>query len=352
MAFVTQLLAILAIMAGAVLIAGLLITLAGMILLSVGIIRRKNAIKNGMKSSNTCIVLGCVFILIPIVAIVETVLGGVVLGLKEKAKRDSYENCVDKWKNEWVSSNEVRDDIIEEFFEAADNNDKDAIMNLYSDEIQEEPDLEGRVEDFLLEYPGDMSELEFSYKSGYERGSSEFGVSTDYMFSNYEVKKGDIYYYVSFGVCYENDEETDKIGLDYMVINSEKAEVLQDESGTDYDGEHILANIEVSEEFECRRIDGMPCRYVDTGRKFTKEEVLEALRNSYNLDDLYSYLGEPNGVRGGINKVIYEVEPEDNDYRYIEITHTDEGKIVKNITGLVGTEEKTLKWYDDNLEEH
>ena len=40
------------------------------------------------------------------------------------------------------------------YFRAADNNDKEAIINLFSMEIQEEPGFEEEVEEFLLEYPG------------------------------------------------------------------------------------------------------------------------------------------------------------------------------------------------------
>ncbi|MBE5926911.1 MAG: DUF5104 domain-containing protein [Lachnospiraceae bacterium] len=350
MAFVTQLLAILVIFAGVVFVAGVLITLTGIILLIIGIIRRKNAIKNGKKSSNTCIVLGCVFILIPIFAVGESVLGILALGLQEKIKRDSYENCIDEWRNEWVDSNEVREDLIEEFFAAADNNDKEALMKLYSKEIQEKPGFEEDVEEFLLEYPGDLSGLQFKYKSGHEEGSSDYGVSSDYLNAKYEVKKGEEYYYINFGCCYEHDEEPDRIGLDYMVINSEKAKVLSEELDCELDvDEHIVAYVNVTEEFEIRRIDGNPYRYIDT-EEYTKEEVIEALKQSYDLNDLYCCLGEPNGISGRINYVVYEIEPDENDYRYILITHTDEGEIVKNLTQIVGTEEKTIMWLDDELE--
>ena len=350
MAFVMQIIGIFLILAFIVICIGALLILAGIILLIIGLIRRNNAMKNGRKSSNTCIVVGCIFILIPIVTVGEAFLGSAITGISDEIKRQNYENCVDKWRNEWVSSDEVREDIIEEFFSAADNNDKEAIIKLFSREIQENPGFGEDVEEFLLEYPGELSGLEFEYQGGAQSGSSDYGVSSDYLNARYEVKKGDEYYYISFGCYYENDEEREKIGLDYMEINSEKAKVLNEELDYEMDeDEHIVAYVNVAEEFETRRIGGNPYRYVET-EEYTRDEVIEALKESYYIDDLYYYLGEPNGTNGRLNYLAYEIEPDENDYRYIVISHTDEGKIVKDLTRIVATEEKTILRFDENLE--
>ena len=223
---------------------------------------------------------------------------------------------------------------------------------MYSEEIQKDADIENQVEEFLLEYPGGFANLEFKYEGGHEEGSSDYGISSEYLNANYEVEKDGEYYYITFGGYHENDEEPDKIGLDYMVINSEKAEVLKDES--DYErgnDEHIIADINVIEDFETRRVAGIPYRYEEKDIIYTREEVLAAIKESYDLYDLYSYLGEPNGVSGRANYIVYEIESNENDYRYIEITHTDDEKIVKDLTCIVGTEEGAIVRFDENLEE-
>lgn len=351
MAFVSMIIVMLGILAFILIGIAILFIVAGIVLLIIGLVKRNIAIKNGKPYSLTCIVLGCVLILIPIITFGGAFVSSITSGIEKEIERSKYDNCVDEWKNEWVSSNEVKGDLIEEFFEAADNGDKRALLKLYSKRIQKNSNIVQQIEDFMEEYPGGFSELEFEYQSGVEDGSSDYGVSYEYLRARYEVKKGGDYYYISFGCCYESDEEPDEIGLDYMIINSEKAEVLQDE--LDYersDDEHIIANIDVSEEFETRRVAGNPCRYINTGRLYTEEEVLDAIRESYDLYELTSNLGEPHGTRGGLNEIIYEIEPEDNEYRYIEITHTDDKKIVKGLTQIVGTEGGSILRFDEDLE--
>lgn len=354
MAFATMLLAFLAVF-GVIIIGALILVFAiGLTLLIIGLVKRKKAIANGKKYPYVLITLGSIFSSIPLVLFVSVLGYLVVVGNNGKSDNDnsnSYNNCVDKWKNSRVNSNEVKEDIIEEFFEAADKKDKEALKLLYSRDIQEDDTLMDQIEEFIDEYPGNMAGLEFEFQSGHEEGSSDYGVSSEYLNARYEVKKGEEYYYIRFGCYYENDEEPDKIGLDYMEINSEKAKVLKEEM--DYErseDEHIIADINVSEDFETRRIAGSPYRYEESDIKFTKEEVLDALRNSYDVYDLYSYLGDPNGVSTRVNHIAYEIESDENDYRYIVITHTDADKIVKDLTRIVGTEGGTIVRYDENLE--
>ena len=352
MAFVSMIIAFLAIV-GVVLI-GILVILAiiGTIFFIVGLIKRKKAISQGKKYYVVFITIGSILLSLPLLLVGGVFACSVINKIETDIKRQSYENCIDKWKNEWVSSNEVREDVIKEFFDAADNKDKEALMALYSDEIQQDSELKEQVEEFLDEYPGGLVDLKFDYKGGHEEGSSDYGVSSEYLNARYEVKKGDEYYYISFGGYYENDEEPDKIGLDYFVINSEKGEVISDESDEERDDEeHIIANIDIEENFETRRVAGIPYKYVEKDIIYTREEVLEAIKESYDLYDLYSYLGEPNGVGARLNYVVYEIESNENDYRYIEITHTDAGEIVKDLTCIVGTEEGAIIHFDENIEE-
>ncbi len=347
MAFVSMIIVFLGIVA----VIMLLSLIVGGILLAVGKAEKKKAIREGRNYSKAPIIVGYIFISIPFVLVLGVLVFVAISNAYTSIKRLSYENCIDKWRNEWVSSNEVREDIVEEFFKAADNKDKDALMELYSEEIRDDCEIEKQVEDFLIEYPEGFSELEFDYKGGHEEGSSNYGVSSEYLNASYEVEKDGEYYYISFGVCYENDEEPDKIGLDYMIVNSEKAKVLKDESDYEHGyNEHIISDINVIEDFETRRIAGIPYRYVEKDIIYTREEVLDVIRESNDLYKLYSYLGEPNGVGGRLNKVIYEIESENGEPRYIEITHTGDGEIVKDLTCIVGTEEDMIVRFNENLE--
>lgn len=317
----------------------------GSVLLVFGLVKRKKAVQRGKKYPYVCIVLGILFMAPPVLIVGGMVVTGVATTVRNKIAESGYENCVDKWKDRWVSDSAAEEEMLKEFIEAAESRDKDALMALYTDEIQNRRELSGQVDEFLAAYPGGFSAEDFESDGAH----SESGGGEAYFDTDYEGVIDGEYYYISFGACHSDDEHEERVGLRYFYIKSEKAKVLEDRNDYVYatDSQYIDAGFSVEGEYETRRAGGYPYEFVPVDRKLTKDQVIDALKNTDTIEELTEILGEPNGRSERLCELLYELVPEGGEPRYVVITYDNYGKIILNCTHFEGTT-GSGQWLDNN----
>lgn len=207
-----------------VLIVGLLVgfVIVGAVLLTRAARKRKHGECNAVALS----VAGGVCLAIPVVIVAVVGIMIVTTVMSTVTRYASYDNIKDKWKNERVLEFSAKDEIFKAFFKAADNNDAEGIKSLFSDEIQQDEDLERQIEEFLGNYPGDLSSGRIDERGGMSEGSYDHG---NYFYSHYDIVQDDICYNIEIGACYGNEENSSEVGLHYLKIKIEGySEKLED----------------------------------------------------------------------------------------------------------------------------
>ncbi len=133
MAFVSMMfvfLVIICLILGAVFILGL-------ILFVIGLIRSKRTKNKGKKSPTVQIVVGGTLAMIPI-GLVLAVIGGLLMrNLQEELTPDKeYASVSEKWQDEFVSSEEMREEAMAELLTAAEAQDKERFRGVFSEEAR------------------------------------------------------------------------------------------------------------------------------------------------------------------------------------------------------------------------
>lgn len=325
----------------------LVMLVTGIIILIIGLRKKKKYVGQGKKSPYILITLGSILILIPISIVGFIFISQLISDIRLKIARKGYDSCTDRWKNEWVSDSEASDEALEWIIEAAENGDKDAICSVFTEEIQNDPDLDIQIDKFIEEYPRGFSELEFDFKGGSSPGSSEDGKSINQFYYSYEVIKDGKYYYIEIGGCNENDYDSDKVGIEYFIFKSERAEVYYDDISEEIHeySEYICADIDVEGDFETRRVWGYPWKFYDIDRTITKEEVIDAYKSSRGLDGIREKLGEPNGINLIRREVLYELEDVNGEPRYAEIGY-DYYELIDGDMHICGPTQEYSEWID------
>lgn len=325
--------------------------LIGIVCLIAGLVKRKNSIKQGKKASYGLMKAGIFFLGVPVMLVRFLVLSTIGSTLKTHLLRLGHKNVVDKWKNERVISEEnASREAIEELLEAADHNDRSAIIALFPENLQKDFDLGRQVDHFLEEYSGKFSGLELEYKGGGGQRSTHYGHVVYELSCDYEVVKDGERYYIEIYACYQNTDHPEEVGITYFSMDSERGEVFYDEIRDhpwDWEEYYISARFDVGEDYETRRVGGYPWKFTPIDRTITKEQIISAYNNAHNLNDLIEKLGEPNGIKRDLGRVLYEIESENDEPRYAEMNFDYYERIVSILT-ICGPEQgsEAYEWFE------
>lgn len=317
----------------------------GWIIMLIGLANQKKVKLLGKKYPHVLISIGAVMVLIPMLCVGSVVVSSVVSKVKLAIERRGYDNFVDKWENEYVPNDEAGLEAIEWVFEAADNGDKDAIIEVFAKDVQDDSEFIRQIDAFLAEYPGNLSGAKIISKGGDEARDYDYNTKIEIVqfYYTFEIIKDGMYYYVDIGGCKENDYDPEQIGIEYFILKSDRVVVCNQDvivestyNTSDYD-EYILAQIEVGGDFTTRRVGGCSVKFYDFDRNLTKEDVVNAYDESADLKQLVEKIGEPNSKNITEKEVIYEIEPIDGEPRYVKISYDDK-EYIRNIR-ILGDEE-------------
>lgn len=322
-------------------IAGILglIFIVGSILLTIGLVRKGKPNKSKMLPV-VLIILGVIFMLPVVVCIVWFATGDI----KNKYYKSRYEketgSVVELWKHTNVTEEKGSEQALKALLSTADSGNKELFKSNFSEEIQNDPEFNKKLDAFFDEYPGGLSVLEFDEGGGAGGGSSNRGRRERNYSCDYDINLGDESYYLELSFCYVNDDHPEQIGVtEFKVMNLEGyVDYYINQDG--YERSHtkedyLVCDICTPDEVSARRVGGHAYRWNESDANLVSaDEMGKILGDSKYLKDAIDTgkIGAPNithtsSVTSSIT-YFYEILPEDGEQRYVEITTTEDGEII------------------------
>lgn len=315
----------------------------GLILLGVGIVKRKNPKNKGKKHPVVFMVVGTILSLPALGAILLIFVKPKIMDTKLEMERAQYECVPDKWRNEHVYDHEAAQEVLDALLKAADEGDKEAFAKNFTPDIQEKSDFEEALDLFFESYPQGFSEcgIEVGPVSG--GGSYNFGHNVLTAGTSVDVVMDGEWYTIGLGFCYENTDNPEEVGVnDFSIMNMEGAAYFNEEynkNSIPFHDEYLVCRIMSDKEISACLIGGIPYLWTDTPEpKLTKEEM-SVLLNQYRdegigIPEVVDVIGEPNASRKLSNctgyDYYYELVPkEDGTPQYVHIsTIPAKGRII------------------------
>ncbi len=289
--------------------------LMGIALLIVYFVQRSKKKKRGEKASKAPLIASIIFFIPPVAAI----LWFLISVIANSFERMSWVNFRDEWKNSsYVTDTGARHDAVEAFLEAADNSDKEAIKDMFTDNIQLSSALDKQIDEFLAVYPGGLSEG----KTGSWGGASA-GFDPADLYQSGEIELNGEVYHISIGLCYQNSARPDLVGIEYIYLKSEEAYAYEYDTDYTVDSERtfIRGNFKEYDEFEARVIGPHTYAYVESDRVLTKEQMDKAAKDSRTLEELIEKIGEPNADCTRLGWAVFGIS--DEEYAYAMVSYDE-----------------------------
>lgn len=216
MAFISLFLAFLVI---ALLILGFLF-FAGLILLIIGIIRKRDPKNKGKVSPVVCIILGILFLLPPIGS--GVLIGGALIKDYVISHRD-YEIVTDEWRAHTVSYEKAARDVTGQLLDAAQSGDRELIGKLFAKRARESRRYESELDRFLKALPKGEAKVSSEYVAkgvDYENRYKDT-YENRYYNESLKVEIDGEEYFVNVYLCNRNDDP-DEVGLIFFCLQNEK----------------------------------------------------------------------------------------------------------------------------------
>lgn len=205
---------------------------------------------------------------------------------------------------------EVFNNKLEEFFEASDRGDEQAIYDLFSESAQS-AELEKQIDEFLKVYP-DNPNIDYIYCNEIENllGDGDRQVLEGlFVFS----KDGEDYYCY---MVYTSVTYSDEYDVGISSFSVESPEVYCDESAEFPEDLGLHINLNDDYDYETARIEGYPHIFTPYNRTITVEQVTEFLKSNDSFNDFKNEFGEPNVEEIGY---YYELQSVDGEKRYLSM---------------------------------
>lgn len=209
---------------------------------------------------------------------------------------------------------------VNQFFEALDSRDKDAIRILFSSYIQKtDENLDEQIELLLEAYSGPTDICKADGSSLHGEYSNQYGKQTSLVDSVFPIVSNGTYYWCWFQLMYRNDSDKEQIGVTRIALLSADyycAIKYGDEDAVFPDNESISVLMEYPMNSEVRAIDGNPYKYIEIERTLTKEKVISFFETSNKYSKFIEQFGEPNAAN---IYYMYELLSEENKLYYLRL---------------------------------
>lgn len=221
----------------------------------------------------------------------------------------------------YVSQEEkVYNQAVNQFFEALDSRDKDAIRILFSSYIQKtDESLDEQIELLLEAYSGPTDICKADGSSLHGEYGNRYGKQTSLVDSVFPIVSNGTYYWCWFQLMYRNDSDKEQIGVTGIALFSADyycAIKYGDEDAVFPDNESISVLMEYPMDSEVRAIDGNPYKYIEIERTLTKEKVISFFETSNKYSKFIEQFGEPNAAN---IYYMYELLSEENKLYYLRL---------------------------------
>lgn len=221
----------------------------------------------------------------------------------------------------YVSQEEkVYNQAVNQFFEALDSRDKDAIRILFSSYIQKtDESFDEEIELLLEAYSGPTDICKADGSSLHGEYGNQYGKQTSLVDSVFPIVSNGTYYWCWFQLMYRNDSDKEQIGVTRIALFSENyycAIKYGDKDAVFPDNESISVLMEYPMDSEVRAIDGNPYKYIEIERTLTKEKVISFFETSNKYSKFIEQFGEPNAAN---IYYMYELLSEENKLYYLRL---------------------------------
>lgn len=326
-----------------------IISLAGIILLIIGIVNKRKPKNVGKKHPTVCISVGS--ILLVLTALISVLIAP---GIR---KTFFYDSVPEHWQNAMVGDTQAADEAIKALMETAGNGDREVLAKNFTAEVRNSPLFDKELDSFLGTYPAALSQCELEGGSSGSSGSYNYGHNVLTGSASYTCDLDGEKYFINISFCYENTDEPDKVGVEsFSVMNlGAKALYIQEFNekamlGNYEDNTSLICDIKSSDEVDARLIGGLPFVWHPTSKKkLTEDEMRTLLSKTSSMDSLSREIGTPNVSMKYSNSTgydyYYELVPENGEPRY---AHISASSMMGNIIDAYAfTPEKGL--YDNPL---
>ena len=126
--------------------------LLGLILLIIGIVRRKNKKNEGKKSPVVLIITGSVLMVPSIICVVLIAVSLVMSDINRAHWEKEADSIVELWQNTHVTDEKAAPQALNALLTAADNGDKEAFIKCFAKTVREDDEFEDMVDQFFEEY--------------------------------------------------------------------------------------------------------------------------------------------------------------------------------------------------------
>lgn len=256
----------------------------------------------------------------------------------------------------YVSQEEkVYNQAVNQFFEALDSRDKDAIRILFSSYIQKtDESLDEQIELLLEAYSGPTDICKADGSSLHGEYSNQYGKQTSLVDSVFPIVSNGTYYWCWFQLMYRNDSDKEQIGVTGIALLSADyycAIKYGDEDAVFPDNESISVLMEYPMDSEVRAIDGNPYKYIEIERTLTKEKIISFFETSNKYSKFIEQFGEPNAAN---IYYMYELLSEENKLYYLRLGVNERTDSIYNasIVDEFGYVETLWKEEKDNEEKN
>ena len=243
---------------------------------------------------------------------------------------EKYGDLCTYWQNENVFEGGGATSAYETLLDSAESGDRDKFASCFTKELRGKSGFDSMVDEFLKAYPKGLKDAEMKYSPAGAGGSFDGGKAVKGAGAKYEGKfKGETYY-ILIKFCYVNDNDPDKVGVEFFTIENEGAKAANNyESCSDeYYWDKVILLCDIRKDVNYRVIDGTPVLWKDTDTpKISAEELRTLLAKADGrLDDpeVRSKLGEPNYEGTSYSsagcKYYFELQPKDGKPQYAYIS--------------------------------
>ncbi|MBD5543364.1 MAG: DUF5104 domain-containing protein [Lachnospiraceae bacterium] len=240
------------------------------------------------------------------------------------------------------SEEEIYNQTVDEFFQALDARDKEAIKDMFAPAVRKKDKTFDDSVDKLLECysgPTDICKRDGSMAHGsYSMGE----ISTSEVDSGFPVVSNGKYYWCDFTLMYANNQDKDEIGIKKVRLVSVEYECeamyayaaesragMMDKGGDDRDESALQVFTECDVDYEVRFIGGYPEKFTPVDRELSLAQVEKFFETSHSYSEFVEEFGEPN-VPGGFSgcSYIYELSDEGAEPRYLAILLDSDGDAI------------------------
>ena len=231
-----------------------------------------------------------------------------------------------------IDENEkVYKETMEQFITFLDKKDAKGIKSLLAEGVlSQDEDIDSQIDRLFAYYDENSikNTIDYALDGGsQESKSADHGVRTHEISDWFYIYTSDHVYVCDATVCVKDDTGEIGEGIVKVSIMTDEVLVNDDISFPEEKGLNVIEDTEG--EYNIRRVGGTSYNFTEIERKLTVDEIAAYVEEQKGFTEFQSQFGKPN-VDGGYY-AIYEVQKENEEYRYVYMFINEKTNIIKSV---------------------